>query len=86
MKLGQRHNRLKRYCEEVAEFYPVRCEVHVEHGESEQDSDWAWLVAYDLTSSNGNTRTATSFESPAVECLEKWLDGLMISWFGENKE
>jgi len=86
VKLGSRLQRLEKYCREVAEFYPIRCEVHIEHGVSEQDSDWAWIVAYDTSSSNGNTRTATSFESPAVECLEKWLDSLMISWFGGNKE
>lgn len=82
MKLGQRLERLELYCKELAEFYPVKCEVHIEHGESEQDSDWAYILAWDLTSSNGSTRLATSPSSPAVNCLEAWLDDLMVKWFG----
>jgi hypothetical protein len=85
MKLGQRRNRLEKYCREIAEFYPIRCEVHVEPGESEQDSDWVWLVAYDTSSRNGSTRTAKSYPSPAVECLEAFLDDLMVKWFGKGK-
>jgi hypothetical protein len=86
MKPGQRLQRLERYCEEVAEFYPVRCEVHVEPGTEAQDSDWAWIVAYDLSSHNGNTKTATSPPSPAVNCLEAWLDDKMIEWFGKKEQ
>lgn len=88
MKLGQRHTRLVRYCEEVAEFYPVKCEVKVLPGKDQdpQDSDWAFLIVHDITdgASNGNTRKVTSPPSPAVHCLESYLDDLMVKWFGDK--
>lgn len=89
MKLDQqRYDRLVRYCEEVAEFYPIRCEVKVLPGKDQdpQDSDWAFLIVHDIENegNNGNTRKATSPPSPAVNCLEKWVDDLMVNWFGEK--
>ena len=85
MKLGhERLERLERYCEEVAEYYPVRCEVHIEHGESEQDSDWGQVMIHDLTTSNGGTKSAMSPQSPAVGVLEAWVDDKMVQWFGRR--
>jgi hypothetical protein len=85
MKLGERLGRLQLYCAEIAEYYPIRCEVTVEPGEREGDSDWVIVTAHDLSTTNGNKRTSSSPHSPAVNCCEAWLDDLMVEWFGKKE-